>query len=105
MLLIFVKHTDDFFFGATSAGVAADATKKWILSQYFIPYLARRESMAWKLLIAYFTVEQLFTSFAMRVFFFEGLACFRNATAFTHMTIAAPQDCRCQYAVKLFAGF
>ena len=68
MLLIFVKHTDDLFFGATSAGVAADATKKWILSQYFIPYLARRESMAWELLIAYFTVEQLYTKIAMRVF-------------------------------------
>ncbi len=47
MLLFSVKHTDDFFFGATSAGMAAGATKKWILSQYFIPYLARRESMAW----------------------------------------------------------
>ena len=48
---------------------------------------------------------ELFTSFAMRVFFSEGLGVFRNATAFTNLTIAAPQDCRCQYAVKLFADF
>ena len=48
---------------------------------------------------------QLFASFAMRVFSFEGFVCFRNATALTSMTIAAPQDCKFRYASNLPGEF
>ena len=43
--------------------------------------------------------------FAMRVFSFEGFVCFRNATALTSMTIAAPQDCVFRYPPKLLGYF